>query len=650
MRGAALDESAHYTVKVVSTKKKKKKKKKKKTRNVDIEDEDGPSSLPRYGTPSSPAPILTARDSKSEGGRSSLLQLPSAKSPAMRVAQTVDADDWMVGSTSPERTRFIIPERTKHGRSRPMTREKAKRAAPVDSAVVEDDGNRMLSISMPDRGNMLRGSSAIWGSRERALMASATADAEAQAAAGDDSPADRSRGGSISSDDARTPRTSAIRFATPTGVSSPVSPPGIRRFDDVPSLDAAAPLRGSASGGGASGGASRSRVRSRSRSGSSGPPLPGVPELPEGVESATRDFECIVSRRLVQCTFGTRAAGSAPYATVTAALSGWTSVLMSSSGAAALVVVGLDGAMSGATVLTRPLCEIWQMVTDIVARDATPRGGGDNGARASLLLRWQDSAGDGAPCRCYEYRHESGGSFEELRRTVRPHTACRLHTPRGTRASSIDAPAPEAPGSGRRLDVAFEIESELPATPPVHGRASSLSISLREANGGRASPSLLEASAGHAASESRHARSDTLVEELPDHFRSREASGRESPLASYDTGKLRVAGALVGIVRDYFALPSAASSNARDCDRRRNAAGALRRRRSPPRLRERRRGGQVARPAAPPLAAALLLPRDVDCVRCCGGGGGRGVDGASREQRTPVERARCVARGVSALS
>ena len=340
--------------------------------------------------------------------------------------------------------------------------------------------------------------------------------------------------------------------------------------------------------------------------------------------------------------------------------------------------------MSGATVLTRPLCEIWQMVTDIVARDATPRGGGDNGARASLLLRWQDSAGDGAPCRCYEYRHESGGSFEELRRTVRPHTACRLHTPRGTRASSIDAPAPEAPGSGRRLDVAFEIESELPATPPVHGRASSLSISLREANGGRASPSLLEASAGHAASESRHARSDTLVEELPDHFRSREASGRESPLASYDTGKLRVAGALVGIVRDYFALPSAASSNARDCDRRRNAvqavralfsffcfiarahsffflsfffrsggqaaAGALRRRRSPPRLRERRRGGQVARPAAPPLAAALLLPRDVDCVRCCGGGGGRGVDGASREQRTPVERARCVARGVSALS
>ena len=244
MRGERpLDETGFEPVRVVSTKKKKKKKKKKtKTRNVDIEEEVGPSSLPRYGTRSLPAPILTtARDSPtSEGGRgrSSLLLLPSAKSPAMRVAQTVDADDWMVGSTSPERMRFI-PERTKHGRSRPMTREKAKPAAARVDAVVEDDGNRMLSISMPDRKSIIRGSSAIWSSRERALMASATAAAaaEAQAAVGE-SPSDRSRGDSISSDDARTPRSSAVRFATPTGVSSPVSPPGIRRFDDVPSIDA----------------------------------------------------------------------------------------------------------------------------------------------------------------------------------------------------------------------------------------------------------------------------------------------------------------------------------------------------------------------------------------------------------------------------
>ena len=170
---------------------------------------------------------------------------------------------------------------------------------------------------------------------------------------------------------------------------------------------------------------------------------------------------------------------------------------MSSSGEAALVVVGLDGAMSGATVLTRPLGEIWQMVTDIVARDETPRArDGDDGARVSLLLRWQDSAGNGAPCRCYEYRHESGKMFEELRRTVRPVQVSRRHTPRGTRASSIDDELQVAAGGGRRLDVAFEIESELPANPAVHGRASSLSISLREASG-RASPlSLLESTSG----------------------------------------------------------------------------------------------------------------------------------------------------------
>ena len=42
-----------------------------------------------------------------------------------------------------------------------------------------------------------------------------------------------------------------------------------------------------------------------------------------------------------------------------------------------------------------------------------------------------------------------------------------------------------------------------------------------------------------------------------------------SPLASYDTGTLRVAGAQVGILRNYFALPSAASSSGRG--RRRDA-------------------------------------------------------------------------------
>ena len=89
---------------------------------------------------------------------------------------------------------------------------------------------------------------------------------------------------------------------------------------------------GTPSGGGTSGGPSRSRLRSRSRSrSSSGPTLAGVPELPEGAASASTSdgFECIASRRLVKCTFGTRAGGGAPYATVAAALSGWTSVLMS---------------------------------------------------------------------------------------------------------------------------------------------------------------------------------------------------------------------------------------------------------------------------------------------------------------------------------
>ena len=139
--------------------------------------------------------------------------------------------------------------------------------------------------------------------------------------------------------------------------------------------------------------------------------------------------------------------GGRSFAVVTASLSGWTSVLMSSTGrGGALVVMGLEGPAAGGTILQRPLSEIWQMVTDIVARpdtpdvtpQTTPRLVGSSGgqtrhappllagfhssdarkSKKSLLLRWQDSAGDGAPCRCYEYRYESGGSFETLRRLV----------------------------------------------------------------------------------------------------------------------------------------------------------------------------------------------------------------------------------------
>ena len=258
---------------------------------------------------------------------------------------------------------------------------------------------------------------------------------------------------------------------------------------------------------------------------------------------------------------------------------------MSSTGrGGALVVMGLEGPAAGGTILQRPLSEIWQMVTDIVARpdtpdvtpQTTPRLGGSSGgqtrhappllagfhssdarkSKKSLLLRWQDSAGDGAPCRCYEYRYESGGSFETLRRLVYG-------------GASVDASGLSF--SVQRDDVAGGRERTVSGA--MRQRLSSLSAGSLALPDGRfllllltcfkcynMSPRFLttrRTCAGLFAKPrtSSRVRADTLVQELPDHFLLSDAQARTTPLASYNTGYLQVAGERIAIVREYFAAP-----------------------------------------------------------------------------------------------